>query len=130
MPSCSTASRGGGWSASSILPPGAPSSLSLQRSVASWSAPPSLARWERGRTSRSSSCLTKPAGQTEHTNPARRVPDQLHLLFLPAYSPELQPAEHLLVPGPLTNTVLINRHFADLEELDDAQARRCDAASP
>ncbi len=58
------------------------------------------------------------------------MPDQLHLLFLPAYSPELQPAEHLLVPGPLTNTVLINRHFADLEELEDAQARRCDAASP
>ena len=57
------------------------------------------------------------------------MPDQLHLLFLPAYSPELQPAEHLLVPGPLTNTVLINRLFADLEELEDAQARRCDAAT-
>jgi hypothetical protein len=56
--------------------------------------------------------------------------NRTHLLFLPAYSPELQPAEHLLVPGPLTNTVLINRHFADLEELEDAQARRCDAASP
>jgi transposase len=57
-----------------------------------------------------------------HTSPALRVPEHLHLLFLPAYSPELQPAEHL---WPLTNTVLINRHFADLEELEDAQARRC-----
>ncbi len=124
-PSCSTASRGGGWSALSIPPPGAPSSLSPQRSVAScsrWSSPPSLARWERGRTSRSSSCLTKPAGQTGHTSPALQVPEHLHRLFLPAYSPELQPAEHL---WPLTNTVLINRHFADLEELEDAQARRC-----
>ena len=37
------------------------------------------------------------------------VPDHVHLLFLPAYSPELQPAEHL---WPLTNTVLVNRHFA------------------
>jgi transposase len=44
------------------------------------------------------------------------------LLFLPPYSPELQPAEHL---WPLTNTVLVNRHFATIEELEDAQAARC-----
>jgi transposase len=49
-----------------------------------------------------------------HTSVKLRVPDHVHLLFLPPYSPELQPAEHL---WPLTNTVLINRHFA--------QARRC-----
>jgi hypothetical protein len=54
--------------------------------------------------------------------PTLRVPEHVHLLFLPPYSPELQPAEHL---WPLTNTVLINRHFADLDELEDAQARRC-----
>lgn len=42
--------------------------------------------------------------------------------FLPPYSPELQPAEHL---WPLTNTVLANRHFASIEELEDAQAERC-----
>ena len=57
-----------------------------------------------------------------HTSPTLRVPEHVHLLFLPPYSPELQPAEHL---WPLTNTVLINRHFADLEELEEAQARRC-----
>jgi transposase len=51
-----------------------------------------------------------------------RVPDHLHLLFLPAYSPELQPADHL---WPLTNTVLVNRRFASIEELEDAQAARC-----
>src|SRR5258707_5310017 len=41
---------------------------------------------------------------------------------LPAYSPELQPAEHL---WPLTNTVLANRHFASIDELEDVQAERC-----
>jgi transposase len=51
-----------------------------------------------------------------------RVPDHVHLLFLPPYSPELQPAEHL---WPLTNSVLVNRHFATIEELEDAQCARC-----
>jgi transposase len=51
-----------------------------------------------------------------------RVPEHVHLLFLPAYSPELQPAEHL---WPLTNTVLANRHFASIDDLEDAQADRC-----
>ncbi|HEV8190001.1 MAG TPA: transposase [Ktedonobacterales bacterium] len=30
-----------------------------------------------------------------HTSVHLRVPEQVHLLFLPPYSPELQPAEHL-----------------------------------
>lgn len=46
-----------------------------------------------------------------------RVPDHVHLIFLPPYSPELQPAEHL---WPLTNACLINRHFASIEEREDA----------
>jgi len=53
-----------------------------------------------------------------------RVPEHVHLLFLPPYSPELQPAEHL---WPLTNTALINRHFATIEDLEDAQFARCAA---
>jgi transposase len=57
-----------------------------------------------------------------HSTQRLRVPDHLHLLFLPSYSPELQPAEHL---WPLTNTVLVNHHFASIEELEDAQAARC-----
>jgi transposase len=57
-----------------------------------------------------------------HKSLRLRVPEHVHLLFLPAYSPELQPAEHL---WPLTNTVLANRHFATIEELEDAQAERC-----
>ena len=51
-----------------------------------------------------------------------RVPEHIHLLFLPPYSPELQPAEHL---WPLTNTCLVNRHFATIDELEDVQAARC-----
>jgi transposase len=57
-----------------------------------------------------------------HASAHLRVPEHLHLLFLPAYSPELQPAEHL---WPLTDTVLVNRHFASIETLEDAQAERC-----
>jgi transposase len=57
-----------------------------------------------------------------HASPKVRVPEHVHLLFLPPHAPELQPAEHL---WPLTNTVLVNRHFASIEELEDAQAERC-----
>jgi hypothetical protein len=50
------------------------------------------------------------------------VPQGLHLLFLPPYSPELQPCERL---WPLTNEPLANRCFATLDELEDIQAQRC-----
>jgi hypothetical protein len=43
------------------------------------------------------------------TSVCLRVPEHVHLLFLPPYAPELQPAEHL---WPLTNTALVNRHTA------------------
>ncbi|HEX6121988.1 MAG TPA: IS630 family transposase [Ktedonobacterales bacterium] len=57
-----------------------------------------------------------------HTSAHLRVPEHVHLLFLPPYSPELQPAEHL---WPLTNAALMNRHFASSDDLEEAQARRC-----
>lgn len=57
-----------------------------------------------------------------HTSVKLRVPAHIHLLFLPAYSPELNPAEHL---WPLTDTALANQHFATLQDLEDAQAARC-----
>jgi transposase len=50
------------------------------------------------------------------------VPEGLHLLFLPAHSPELQPAERL---WPLTNEPLANRVFDSLDELQEVQAERC-----
>ena len=53
-----------------------------------------------------------------------RVPEHVHLLFLPPYSPELQPAEHL---WPLTNAALVNQHFASIEDLEDAQFAHCAA---
>ena len=57
-----------------------------------------------------------------HDSPRVRVPEHVHLLLLPPHSPELQPAEHL---WPLKDTVLVNRHFASIDELEDAQAARC-----
>lgn len=57
-----------------------------------------------------------------HTSVHLHMPEHVHLLFLPPYSPELQPAEHL---WPLTNTCLISRHFATIEELEDVQFARC-----
>lgn len=56
-----------------------------------------------------------------HGSAKLRVPDHVHLLFLPPYSPELQPAEHLWT---LTNSALTNRHFATIDALEDAQAER------
>jgi DDE superfamily endonuclease len=57
-----------------------------------------------------------------HTSAKVQVPPGVHLLFLPAYSPELQPAERL---WPLTNEPLINRTFATLQELEEVQSERC-----
>jgi transposase len=50
------------------------------------------------------------------------VPDGIGLVFLPSYSPELQPAEHL---WPLVDEAVANRHFATLDALDAAVAARC-----
>jgi transposase len=59
-----------------------------------------------------------------HASQRLRVPNHVHLLFLPAYSPELQPAEHL---WPLTNSPLYNRHFDSIEDLEEAQLAHCAA---
>ena len=50
------------------------------------------------------------------------IPEGLHLVFLPPYSPELQPAEHL---WELSDQALANRHFRDLDQLMEVQAERC-----
>ena len=77
------------------------------------------ARWERGPRKRSCWCRTLVGW---HTSLSLRVPDHVHLLFLPAHSPELQPAEHL---WPLTNEALVNQYFVDIDELEEAQLARC-----
>ncbi len=57
-----------------------------------------------------------------HTSEKVRVPEGVHLLFMPPKSPELQPAERL---WPLTNEAIANRSFANLDELETATAHRC-----
>ena len=51
-----------------------------------------------------------------------RIPDGIQLVFLPAYSPELQPAERL---WPLLHEALANRLIDSLDELEDILVRRC-----
>jgi transposase len=50
------------------------------------------------------------------------VPDGITLVFLPPYSPELQPAERL---WPLVDEPVANKHFATLAELDATVGERC-----
>ena len=57
-----------------------------------------------------------------HAGAGLTVPEGVRLEFLPPYSPELQPAEHL---WPLTNEAVANRHFARLSDLDATLAARC-----
>jgi hypothetical protein len=56
------------------------------------------------------------------SSPQVQLPAGLHLEWLPASSPELQPAERL---WPLTNEPLANRAFADLTALDAVLATQC-----
>jgi hypothetical protein len=57
-----------------------------------------------------------------HRSPKLVVPPGLHLIFLPPYSPELQPAERL---WPLVDEVVANQVFADITALEDALVARC-----
>ena len=50
------------------------------------------------------------------------VPDGISLVFLPPYSPELQPAERL---WSLVDEPIVNRHVASLDELTTVIAERC-----
>jgi transposase len=50
------------------------------------------------------------------------VPEGIHLEFLSSHSPELQPSERL---WPLSNEGIANRHFEEIEELEEALVERC-----
>src|SRR5215472_13123244 len=50
------------------------------------------------------------------------VPEGIHLVFLSPYSPELQPCERM---WPLSNEVIANRRFQNLDELQEVQAQQC-----
>jgi hypothetical protein len=58
-----------------------------------------------------------------HTSPLVQVPEGIHLVFLPPYSPELPPAEHL---WHFSDQPLINEHFPTIDALEDAVADHCD----
>jgi transposase len=57
-----------------------------------------------------------------HAAKGLRVPDGIELVFLPPYSPELQPAERL---WPLVNEALANRAILSLDDLEDLLVSRC-----
>jgi transposase len=52
------------------------------------------------------------------------VPDGIHLIPLPPYSPELAPAERL---WRLSDEALANRYFKTLDELVNTLRRQCDS---
>jgi transposase len=57
-----------------------------------------------------------------HTGKEVEVPEGVHLEFLPSASPELQPSERL---WPLSNEGVANRHFEEIEDLEEALVERC-----
>lgn len=57
-----------------------------------------------------------------HTSARLPVPSSMRLLYLPPYSPELQPAEHLWA---LADAPLINQNFASLDALETVLVERC-----
>jgi transposase len=62
-------------------------------------------------------------GAGSHRSQDVVVPEGVHLLPLPPYSPELQPAEKL---WPLTNEPLVNKRFETLADLEAVQIARCE----
>lgn len=57
-----------------------------------------------------------------HTSERVVIPQGIYLQPLPAYSPELQPAERLWT---LADEPLINEHFDTLDELEKVLGQRC-----
>jgi transposase len=57
-----------------------------------------------------------------HTSKKMKVPVGIHLVHLPAYSPELQPAERM---WPLLREATANRVWKDLTELVEQIDQRC-----
>lgn len=51
-----------------------------------------------------------------------KIPEGIHLVQLPPYSPELQPAERL---WPLVREALANKNIDTLDELEELLVQRC-----
>ena len=61
-------------------------------------------------------------GAPSHTAPRLSIPDHVHLVFQPPYSPELQPSERLWT---LIREALANCSFENIEELETVLIERC-----
>ena len=61
-------------------------------------------------------------GAGSHVAKDLEISEGLELMFLPAYSPELQPAEPL---WPLSDEALANLHFETLDDLEEILSERC-----
>ncbi len=65
---------------------------------------------------------------THHPARARRgaaalkIPDGIRLVYLPPYTPELQPAETLWA---LVDEPIVNKHIATIEDLEETIANQC-----
>lgn len=57
-----------------------------------------------------------------HRSEKLKLPPRIVIEFLPAYSPELQPAERL---WSLIDEPLVNRYFETIEQIEDVLVDRC-----
>ena len=57
-----------------------------------------------------------------HISKELAIPEGIHLVFLPVYTPELQPAERL---WPLINEAVANQGHDDLDSLEQKLVQRC-----
>lgn len=57
-----------------------------------------------------------------HRSKKVQIPQGIMVEFLPAYSPELQPAERLWT---LVDEPLVNQYFETIEELEEVLVLRC-----
>lgn len=57
-----------------------------------------------------------------HTEPNLKVPEGLRIVYLPRYSPQLQPVECL---WPVLDEPIANTYFETIDELDAVVAERC-----
>lgn len=57
-----------------------------------------------------------------HRSQKAKVPEGIKVEFLPAYSPELQPAERL---WSLVDEPIVNKYFETIDALEEALGKRC-----
>ena len=57
-----------------------------------------------------------------HTSKSSKVPEGIEVEYLPAYSPELQPAERL---WSLVDEPLVNQNFETIEQIEEILVGRC-----